>query len=230
MTTTSDTAETYVVQRYEPMWGDWRPTYGYKHVKGARLARIILDTGGLTRKALELGVGPGGIAAVLSKRGINVIGMDLSANALQRAKEHCRGENVSLMRGSGFQLPFRAASLPLVYASQVLHLFDDPGRLALMREVHRVLEPGGRFVFDMKNASSHFLRVLFRYSAERRRRNFPPQSAVLELLQQAGFSSIRRMPGVLPLVRFAGVPNSALARALSHTTFFVATRQPAGRA
>jgi SAM-dependent methyltransferase len=213
-------SEAYIVKRYAEIWGQ-QPAYQYKHAKGERIAEILRDSGGVGRLAVELGVGPGGIARTISRHGTRVIGIDLSPDALKRANEHCAGDNVTLMRASGFSLPFRDASLPLVYASQVIHLFDAAGRLAIMREVRRVLQPGGRFVFDMKNASSHLLRVA-RYSRERRRRNFPSQHEILRLLSEAGFSTVTRRPGMLPLVRLTHIPNNPLVRAVAHTTFFIA--------
>jgi SAM-dependent methyltransferase len=219
----SNTEEAYIVDRYQRLWQRWRPVYDYKHVKGARISEILDRSGGHAPLALELGVGPGGIAAALSRKGMRVVGIDLSADALARAKEHCREDRVDLLRGSGFSLPLRDRSLPLVYASQVLHLFDLEGRSAIAREVYRVLKPGGRFVFDMKNASSHLLKVM-RYSAERRHKNFPPQSEILGLLGEAGFTGVTRAAGVFPVVPAALVPNVGLLRSLAHTTFFVARR------
>lgn len=219
----STSEESYVVNRYR-LWESWQPKrYGYKHLKGERIAQIIEDTGGIPPVAIELGVGPGGVAAALSKHATRVIGIDLSPDALIRAKEHCQGLSVSLMRGSGFSLPFKDSSLPLVYASQVLHLFDSPGRLALMTEAFRVLAPGGRFVFDLKNVSSHPLRYL-RSSPQRRQRNFPADAEIQQLLVQAGYQGVTTMPGVLPLVKWTSVPNNGVFRSLAHTTFFVATR------
>jgi ubiquinone/menaquinone biosynthesis C-methylase UbiE len=220
----TQSAESFVVQRYEQLWGRWdQSRYRYKHVKGARIARIIEQTGGFAPRTLEVGVGPGGIAVAISRRGTKVIGIDLSPTALRNASEHCRGESVSLLRGSAFSLPFQDHSLPLVYASQVLHLFDAAGRRAIMDEAYRVLQPGGRFIFDMKNAASHLLHVV-RYKTERRQRNFPPQSEILDLLATTGFQAVSRWPGVLPVVGWSNVPNTAFMRRLSHTTFFVATR------
>ncbi len=215
--------EAYIVDRYRRLWQRWQPVYDYKHVKGARISEILDKSGGHGPLALELGVGPGGIAAALSRKGMKVVGIDLSADALARAKEHCQSDNVDLLRGSGFALPFRDRSLPLVYASQVLHLFDSTGREAIMSEVFRVLAPGGRFVFDMKNSMSHLFRVM-RYSAHRRKKNFPPQAEILDLLAKTGFSAVTREAGVYPVVPAAMVPNLGLLRGLAHTTFFVAKR------
>jgi SAM-dependent methyltransferase len=216
--------ETYIVDRYRLWRHKWQPAnYAYKHVKGARIAQILGETGGLAPMALEMGVGPGGVAAELSRRGMRVVGIDLSPDALARAKEHCREDDVHLLRASGFALPFADSSLDLIYASQVLHLFDRAGRLALMQEVHRVLRKGGRFVFDMKNIAPHAVRY-FGSPASRRERNFPAKSELFELLRQSGYSTIDTRPGVLPRLGWVNIPNVALFRALAHTTFFVASR------
>jgi hypothetical protein len=63
-----------------------------------------------------------------------------------------------------------------------------------------------------------------RYSAARRRKNFPAHREIVDLLQQAGFSEIGKYPGVLPVLGAARVPNVAIVRSLAHTTFFVATK------
>jgi len=44
------------------------------------------------------------------------------------------------------RLPFFSGALPFVFCYQTLHHFPDPSRA--VREVHRVLAPGGRFYFD----------------------------------------------------------------------------------
>jgi ubiquinone/menaquinone biosynthesis C-methylase UbiE len=218
----TSTAESYIVNRYK-LWRRWPTHWGYKHAKGARIARIIEETGGLPKLAVEIGVGPGGVAAALSRSGITVVGLDLSPDALTRAREHCKQDPVHLMRASGFSLPFQDASVDVIYASQVLHLFDSPGRAQLMREALRTLKPAGRFVFDMKNVSSHPVRY-FGSTPERKRRNFPGVKEILSLLEQAGFGSVKMRPGLLPVIKSANVPNNGLMRALAHTTFFVAQR------
>ena len=218
-------SEDYIKERYT-RWATMNVPFDYKRVKSDRIAEIIRDTGGLPAKALEVGVGPGGIAGPLSQKGVRLIGMDLSIDALNRAKQYCAGDDVALVRGSGFTLPFASNSLPLVYASQVLHLFHNDGRLALMREVHRVLAPGGRFVFDMKNRLTHAFRYLAS-SSDRKVRNFPAQAVLPRLLTEAGFVNVDKRPGLLP--RFAQFAkrmpdDSSLPLLLSHTVFFVARK------
>jgi ubiquinone/menaquinone biosynthesis C-methylase UbiE len=155
--------------------------------------------------------------------GVHVIGVDLSPDALVRAKEHCRGARVTLLRGSGFALPFLAGSVPLLYAPQVLHLFDNADRSVLMAEAFRVLRPGARFIFDMKNVATHAIRYL-RSNAARRARNYPHHTELTGLLRQTGFSAVDIRPGVLPGLGLATVPDIGVLRLLSHTRFYIARK------
>jgi ubiquinone/menaquinone biosynthesis C-methylase UbiE len=217
-----DASEAYIKTRYE-RWRTMTVPFDYKRSKSARIAEILKDTGGLPRTALEVGVGPGGIAGPLSRHGVRLVGMDLSIDALVRAREYCEKDDVSLLRASGFSLPFNDGVFPVVYASQVLHLFDNDGRLAIMREAYRVLESRGRLVFDMKNVVTHAVRYLGS-SPERKQRNFPRSSELKSLLEQAGFVGIETRPGLLPGLPLTHLPNLGLLRTIAHTVFFIARR------
>jgi ubiquinone/menaquinone biosynthesis C-methylase UbiE len=215
----SSQLEAHLVQRYR-RWQSW-DRFAYKHIKGARLVAILEETGGAARRGLEIGVGPGGVASVVSGSVGRLVGLDLSPDALVTASAHCAGLPVSLVRASGFVLPFATSSLDLVYCSQVLHLFTNATRFALMREVARVLRPDGRFVFDMKNRVAHPLQYL-RASSRKRAIVYPTPVEVLTLLEASGFGEVRVFPGLLPRCRWIRVPNVALFRRLAHTRFYVA--------
>jgi ubiquinone/menaquinone biosynthesis C-methylase UbiE len=212
--------ESYVQRRYV-RWRTMVIPFGYKERKGERIAEIIRSTGGLPPRVFELGVGPGGVAKSISQTGIRVVGMDLSLEALQRAQDHCRTANVRLLRGSGFALPLASGSFPVVYASQVLHLFDADGRLALMNEVRRVLAADGRFIFDMKNIATHPWRW-FGSAPEKRARNFPSHKELCELLRRANFSRVEVRAGLFPGFGASIGPDSGPLKALAHTRFYVA--------
>jgi ubiquinone/menaquinone biosynthesis C-methylase UbiE len=97
---------------------------------------------------LDLGCGTGLLARRLAREpGFPpVIGMDLSRamleEALAQAREH--GAPVDLLRAEAPALPFQDGALGAVLHVGGLHLF--PSLDTLLREVHRVLAPGGRCV------------------------------------------------------------------------------------
>jgi SAM-dependent methyltransferase len=94
---------------------------------------------------LDLGCGSGAFAAELQRRGLSVVGLDLSRRLLRRGRATSPG--VRFVAGDAEQLPFRAGTFAGVLLSGVVHHLPNPERLA--RETHRVLRPGGRFLaFD----------------------------------------------------------------------------------
>ena len=103
---------------------------------------------------LELGVGTGRIAVPIAKAGIDVIGVDSSTGMLEvcraRAVEAGVAARLELRHGDLRDPPVEGP-VPLVICPfrAYLHLRDDVERLRALAAVHRLLEPGGRFVFDV---------------------------------------------------------------------------------
>jgi SAM-dependent methyltransferase len=104
-----------------------------------------------TSHFLDLGCGPGGPLTFVAQRvGCHGSGLDISAEAVAagRARAAALGiEALVTLRQSDFNqaLPYASGSFAAVMSLDViLHLRD---RLAVFREVARVLIPGGRFLF-----------------------------------------------------------------------------------
>lgn len=99
-----------------------------------------------TQKALDIGTGGGHMARALKDAGINEVwGLEPSPYLLQlAAKEH---PDLKLLQGVAESIPLPDASVDLVTASFVFH--EIPPRYAdeVLKEVHRVLKPGGSLVF-----------------------------------------------------------------------------------
>src|SRR5260370_2084927 len=92
---------------------------------------------------LEIGVGTGLVGAALQSGGRRVVGVDISVQMLQRA----RSRKLAVARADALALPFVSGSLDDAYSVWVLHLVADPA--AVLREVMRVLRPGGRYVTEL---------------------------------------------------------------------------------
>lgn len=115
--------------------------------------------GALTgRTVLEVGCGSAPCARWLATQGARVVGLDLSAGMLRHAVRaaHDTGISVPLVQADATRLPFAESSFDLACSAfgAVPFVADSA---AVMREVARVLLPGGRWVF----AVTHPLRWIF---------------------------------------------------------------------
>ncbi len=113
-------------------------------------ARLLGSPGSLAGcTVLEVGCGGAQAARWLATEGARVVGFDLSAGMLLRGREYGReaGVVVPLVQAGAEQMPFRIASVDLAVSAfgAVPHVADSS---RVMREVARVLRPGGRWVFS----------------------------------------------------------------------------------
>lgn len=102
---------------------------------------FLVNMVGRGRTMLEIGVGTGRIACPVVDQGCHVVGLDVSSGMLAVAQE--RGLD-RLLIADMMQVPLATASVDAVLAVHVLHHASD-WREAL-REVARVLKPGGLFI------------------------------------------------------------------------------------
>jgi len=99
---------------------------------------------------LDIGCGAGVdtiIAARLTGPAGTVTGIDLTPEMLSRARENARllgVDNVTFQESSAEQLPFPDNRFDVVISNGVLNLVVDKPRA--LREIHRLLKPGGRFM------------------------------------------------------------------------------------
>jgi SAM-dependent methyltransferase len=101
---------------------------------------------------LELGVGTGRIAIPTAVAGIRIVGVDSSAGMLEVAHERAEFAGVELdLRLGDLRDPPVDETFPLVTIPfrSLLHMETDEDRRAALRAVRRLLEPGGRLVFDV---------------------------------------------------------------------------------
>jgi len=107
-----------------------------------KFLEVILKNFSLPEKGsvLDVGCGTGAIMEFLLRQGYHVEGIDISAAALT----HCARKGLIVKQGTIDQLPFSDNTFNIVFALDVLeHL---PRRDLALREVKRVLKPGGLFI------------------------------------------------------------------------------------
>jgi ubiquinone/menaquinone biosynthesis C-methylase UbiE len=109
--------------------------------------------GQATGEVLEVAVGTGLNLACYPAE-VTLTGLDLSSGMLELARSRARdlGRAVTLRQGSAHELPFAEASFDTVVCTFGLCAIPDPA--AAVREMCRVLRPGGRLILVDHVASS----------------------------------------------------------------------------
>lgn len=119
------------------------------HAQGAEFAALraaLADRPG--SRVLDLGCGAGHVSFQVADLAAEVVAYDLSAEMLAVVAETAAARglaNIVTERGVAERLPFADASFDVVFSRYSAHHWSDLG-LAL-REVRRVLRPGGRAAF-----------------------------------------------------------------------------------
>jgi ubiquinone/menaquinone biosynthesis C-methylase UbiE len=145
-------------------------------------------------RVLDIGCGTG-VLATLIKRvhpGVHVTGLDPDPKALARGRRKAERASVSVQFDQGFsdELPYPDASFDRVFSSFMFHHLREEDKLTTLREVRRVLAPGGSLQMmdvirpeaDAAGWRSHMLR-----SNAHLKDNSP--SRVLKLMSEAGFGT-----------------------------------------
>ncbi len=97
-----------------------------------------------SRCLLEIGVGTGGLLEALRTKSEKLIGVDHAPAMLVAARQRLEEiglDNVDLRLGEMEHLPLESASVDTAVLNMVLHHASDP--LTVLREIFRVLQPGG---------------------------------------------------------------------------------------
>ena len=120
------------------------------HREGDDLHRMVeLAQLSGTERVLEIATGGGHTALAFSRQAREVVASDLTPRMLEVAEEFVRKngqQNVLFVRADAEALPFVDRDFEVVTARLAPHHFPAPIRF--VREVARVLKPGGRFILD----------------------------------------------------------------------------------
>jgi ubiquinone/menaquinone biosynthesis C-methylase UbiE len=142
-------------RNYVPAAGKhWRlPFYDLMaKLLGADAARALFVEQAACRagdRVLEIGCGTGSLLLLVKKAQptADVVGLDPDPNALAIARRKARraGVEISLDQGFADALPYPDASFDRVLSSFMFHHLSRDVKEKTLREVRRVLKPGGRF-------------------------------------------------------------------------------------
>lgn len=165
-----------------------------------RYARDLVERArpiGASDRILDLGCGTGIVARVLRERlggAAHVVGIDVSPVMLETAR--AVAPEIDFREADAGSLPFPNASFDLVLCQEMLQFVPD--RKAVLREVRRVLTPGGRFITSTwrPRREQPFFEALGRVAerhlgSSRDARWSLDGPALVEAVAAAGFAEIR---------------------------------------
>ena len=143
-------------------------------------------------RVLEIGCGTGNLAILIKRLhpGTQVVGLDPDPKALARARRKAEREALSVQLDLGFaeELPYPDGSFDRVFSAFMFHHLEADGKVKTLREVRRVLKPGGSLhLLDLGGAKMRSDGVMARlqHRSDRLRDNFGVR--IPTLMRETGF-------------------------------------------
>ena len=139
-------ARKYDLSRYGSLYGRLLKRLHYEEMS-------YLLSSFVPGRALDVAVGTGHASFLLASIGFDLTSIDLTKEMLRCAQHRLRkhGLRSNFMLGDAFELSFRDDVFDVVVSTRFLHLWSERNQKILLREMVRVLKPGGILVVDFDN-------------------------------------------------------------------------------
>jgi ubiquinone/menaquinone biosynthesis C-methylase UbiE len=211
---------------------DWHARSGAMWETGSRRTVLPMFMRHVRPEAgpvLDAGCGDGYASFKLAANGYRVEGVDIAEEMIRLANERVRGKDwpVRFQTGDVSSLPFADASFGGILCINVTEFTPSP--LAALRELHRLLTPGGVLLLGILGPTAgpraHSYRRL--YGEETIQNTMMPWEA-RQLAAENGFQLLEEVPVYKDGVptELAGRLSAELREALSFMTLFALEKAP----
>jgi SAM-dependent methyltransferase len=127
--------------------------HGLRAGESAAIERCLAGAPGKPR-ILDLGCGGGRTTAVLQEITSALVGMDISRGMIDAARAAYPGIDFRVGTAEALELEDAGFDMVFVAGNSLDYIPTREGRLRALREVHRVVRPGGHFVVSHHNMAS----------------------------------------------------------------------------
>ena len=155
-------------------------------------------------RVLDIGCGTGTFAVALKRwlPDVEVMGLDPDPRALARGQRKAARAGVSIRFDQGFAnaLPYSDAHFDRVFSSLMFHHLAHDAKLETLREVRRVLRPGGSLhLLDFEQESPHSHNPLARWIHASERMHDNRREQILEWMREADLVEPRVLDSEQPI-------------------------------
>jgi ubiquinone/menaquinone biosynthesis C-methylase UbiE len=120
---------------------------GWRETVERQILPWVLNGVDLGSDVLEVGPGPGITTDLLRPRIGRMTAIEVDAALAESLSARLKGTNVNVVHGDATHMPFEEAQFSGAVCFTMLHHVPSPQlQDRLLREIHRVLKPGGCFV------------------------------------------------------------------------------------
>lgn len=151
------------------------------------------------QRVLDIGCGTGSLLVQIKRKypNVEVVGLDPDPRALARARRKGQRSALSFHLDQGFadELPYADGTFDRVFSSFMFHHLEDANRVRTLREVRRILKPGGGLhLMDFVKAESVSTgRAIARWIHSGPRLKDNSDERILSLMREAGFPEPKRI-------------------------------------
>lgn len=177
---------------FEKISSDYSNTLEGKYTKPMHASLVTELDGKNFKTLLDVGCGNGTfLSMVLNKFDVGVSGIDISPGMIEKSKELLDG-SADLKVGDSDRLPWDNKSFDIVTCIASFHHYPNPE--LVLKEIKRVLRPGGILIiadpFTSNNLLRFFINLLVKISNKGDVRIYS-QKKMKEILEKCGFALIK---------------------------------------
>ncbi len=189
----------------------WVTLKNRTYLEHARRINNFIDKTGIV---LDLGCGDCYITNILSKKS-DVLGTDISQKALKLGKSIY--PNLKLLTGSAIAIPLKGNSVDFVTTSKIIEHLTPEDAETMLKEIRRVLKPGGKLVLSTSNPLNIWEKILHiylrfkseeeehlkEYLTEDLRQTVNRHLSVEKIIEKADPPFFKHFPGLSAFVMFS---------------------------